>query len=67
LSDPPQSTNVATQHPEVAKALHGELMAFLRGICSPAAERMVVALAGTDSGVRARGQDAPDYRGLETR
>ncbi len=46
----------------MAAALHEELMAFLRGVGSPAAERMAGVLAGTDEGPRARGQEAPDYR-----
>jgi arylsulfatase A-like enzyme len=61
-SDPFQANNVIAAHPEVAKALHGELLAFLRGVASPAAERLELALAGTDAGPQARGQDAPDYR-----
>jgi len=60
-TDPGQQTNVLPAHPEVAKVLHAELMAFLRGVGSPAAERMAGAPAA-DAAEPARGQDAPDYR-----
>jgi arylsulfatase A-like enzyme len=61
-TDPGQQQNVIAAHRDVAAALHGELMAFLRQIQSPAAGRMESALTGTDPGTHARGQDAPDYR-----
>jgi arylsulfatase A-like enzyme len=61
-SDPGQGNNVILAHPDMAVGLHGELMAFLRQVESPAVERMEGALAGTDAGARARGQEAPDYR-----
>jgi hypothetical protein len=61
-SDPVQADNVNADHPEVAVGLHGELMAFLRQVESPAAERMAGALAGADTEARAQGQEAPDYR-----
>jgi hypothetical protein len=61
-TDPPQQQNVIAAHRDVAKALHRELMVFLRQIESPAAGRMESAVTGTDPGTRARGQDAPDYR-----
>jgi hypothetical protein len=40
-------------------------MAFLREVGSPAAERIELAMAGSDGGPRAPGQDAPDYRTTE--
>jgi arylsulfatase A-like enzyme len=61
-SDPGQENDVIAAHPDVAAGLHRELTAFLGQIEAPAAERLANALAGTDAGVRARGQDAPDYR-----
>jgi arylsulfatase A-like enzyme len=61
-SDPAQGGNVVGAHPDVAAGLHGELMAFLRQVESPAAERMAGALAGADTEARAQGQEAPDYR-----
>jgi arylsulfatase A-like enzyme len=60
--DPGQQENVIAAHPDIAAGLHGELIAFLRQIGSPAAERMADALSGTDAATRAGSQDAPDYR-----
>lgn len=63
LTDPGQRENVIGAQWEVAEGLHRELMAFLREVGSPAAERLEGSLGGTDEGPRARGQEALDYRG----
>jgi arylsulfatase A-like enzyme len=61
-SDPNQQQNVVAAHPQIAAGLHAELMRHVREVGSPAAGRLELALAGSDAGPRARGQDAPDYR-----
>src|SRR5438045_6758025 len=53
--------NVITRHPEVARTLHREMVAFLREVGSPATGRREGSLSGMAEGVSTRGQDAPDY------
>jgi arylsulfatase A-like enzyme len=61
LSDPGQTRDVIGEHPDVARELHAQLGAFLKGVGSPAAARMDAALDAPAPDSPGRGQDAPDY------
>jgi arylsulfatase A-like enzyme len=59
-ADPQQQQNVVADHPDVAEALHADLLAFLRRVGSPAGTRLDT--LGEESDGLGRGQDAPNYR-----
>lgn len=61
-TDPGQTQNVFTQNLDAATYLHAELLAFLRGVGSPATARMDASLDAPAPEGAGLGQDAPDYR-----